>query len=301
LKDYKYENTLFEKHITKYEWINTEYVSGGWSRDQWLELFIKSINSEEPRVKLEELLDNFKQVNEKRDQVIKELNPPVDVQNALNALSVFISQRDWTKGYFTRILLSYNKLLSEIAHRLGVDKVSLLSYSYIELREAVENMKALDSSEIELRSKNGFAMIFKNDEMTLSATKEEIDQIIKKEKISDPFEEKEEVTEFKGMSASRGIVTGKARVLEDAQLINELEEGEILVTYMTTIEFIPGFRKAAAVVTDEGGMSCHAAIISREFGLPCVVGTQVATRVLKTGDLIEVNGDTGVIKILEKI
>jgi pyruvate,water dikinase len=94
------------------------------------------------------------------------------------------------------------------------------------------------------------------------------------------------------------MIRGKARVLEDASRISELKEGEILVTYMTTIEFIPAFRKAAAVVTDEGGMSCHAAIISREFKLPCVVGTKVATRVLKTGDEIEVDATNGAVRIL---
>ncbi len=70
------------------------------------------------------------------------------------------------------------------------------------------------------------------------------------------------------------------------------------MTYMTTIEFVPAFRKAAAVVTDEGGISSHAAIISREFKLPCIVGTKIATRVLQTGDTVEVDAMKGIIKIM---
>ena len=106
------------------------------------------------------------------------------------------------------------------------------------------------------------------------------------------------VKEFKGLGASRGVVRARARVLEDSSRLNELQQGEILVTYMTTIEFTPAFRKAGGVVTDEGGMSCHAAIISREFKLPCVVGTKVATRIIETGDLLEVDGEAGTVKII---
>ena len=67
---------------------------------------------------------------------------------------------------------------------------------------------------------------------------------------------------------------------------------------MTTIEFTPLFRKAIAVITDEGGMSCHAAIVSREFKLPCIVGTKIGTRALKTGDMVEVDANKGIIKII---
>jgi len=122
--------------------------------------------------------------------------------------------------------------------------------------------------------------------------------LIKNEDISKPFEKIIKVSKFKGLPVSKGVIKGRARVLEDASLVSQLREGEILITYMTTIEFIPAFRKASAVVTDEGGMSCHAAIISREFKLPCIVGTKVATRVIQTGDEIEVDAIKGLVKVL---
>ena len=67
------------------------------------------------------------------------------------------------------------------------------------------------------------------------------------------------------------------------------------------MEFTPFFKKASAIITDEGGMSCHAAIISREFGLPCIVGTKIATRSIKDGDKVEVDADKGIVKIINKI
>lgn len=81
---------------------------------------------------------------------------------------------------------------------------------------------------------------------------------------------------------------------------NELQEGEILVTAMTTPEFLPALKKASAFITDEGGIASHAAITAREMRKPCILGTRIATQVLKDGDFVEVDANQGIIKILPK-
>jgi len=178
--------------------------------------------------------------------------------------------------------------------------LDLLNYSYNELFDYFKTKKKLTKKETEDRKKNGFALVIRNGKLKVISGKKNIQEVIKKEKIFEPFEKIIFTSSFKGLSASRGIIRGKARVLEDASKIPEFKEGEIIVTYMTTMEFTPIFRKTKAVVTDEGGMSCHAAIISREFKVPCIVGSKVATRVVKTGDKIEVDANKGVVKILER-
>ena len=80
---------------------------------------------------------------------------------------------------------------------------------------------------------------------------------------------------------------------------DEFNNGEILVTSMTRIEFVPLMRKARAIITDEGGIVCHAAIISRELNLPCIIGTKNATHILKTEDKIELNLEVGAVRILK--
>ena len=70
---------------------------------------------------------------------------------------------------------------------------------------------------------------------------------------------------------------------------------------MTTPEYLPAMEKAAAIVTDEGGINSHAAILSREFGIPCIVGTKIATKIIKENELIEVNANHGVVKKLKKM
>ncbi len=96
-----------------------------------------------------------------------------------------------------------------------------------------------------------------------------------------------------GASASPGIGTGSVRILKNATEIDKLVPGEILVTEMTNPDFVPAMKKASAIVTDKGGKTSHAAIVSRELGIPAVVGTLSATKHLKTGQVITVDGANG--------
>ena len=82
--------------------------------------------------------------------------------------------------------------------------------------------------------------------------------------------------------------------------MQKFEQGDILVASMTRPELVPAMKKAAAVITDEGGITCHAAIVSRELGIPCIIGTKIATKVLNDGDLVEIKGTHGLIIVLEK-
>ena len=98
-----------------------------------------------------------------------------------------------------------------------------------------------------------------------------------------------------GQGASPGIASGNVVLIRDIKDAGKVKEGDILVTKMTNPDMVPAMRKVAAIVTDEGGMTCHAAIVSRELGTPAVVGTKTATSVLSTGQLITVDGERGLI------
>lgn len=105
---------------------------------------------------------------------------------------------------------------------------------------------------------------------------------------------------IKGIPASQGRVQGKVRIVLLPKDFSKFEAGEILVTRSTNPEWTPLLAVAKAVVTDTGGALCHAAIISREYGIPAVVGTQNATEVLKDGQTIEVSGSEGLVRVLEQ-
>ncbi len=98
---------------------------------------------------------------------------------------------------------------------------------------------------------------------------------------------------LRGFGASPGVAGGIARLLRGPAEMERLKAGEILVTTMTSPDMVPAMSRAAAIVTDEGGMTCHAAIVSRELGVPCVVGTREATRTIQDGAEVTVDGKTG--------
>jgi pyruvate,water dikinase len=100
---------------------------------------------------------------------------------------------------------------------------------------------------------------------------------------------------LRGLGASPGIASGAVRVLRSPAEDGAFVPGEILVAPMTNPDWVPVLRKAAALVTDGGGMTCHAAIVSRELGVPCIVGTRRATELLRNGELVTVDGQTGVV------
>ncbi len=100
----------------------------------------------------------------------------------------------------------------------------------------------------------------------------------------------------KGLPASPGVHAGKAKVVTTVEEADKLiKEGDILVTKMTNPDWVPYMRVAGAIVTDEGGMTCHAAIVSRELGIPCIVGAKDATKILETGETYTVDAKSGVV------
>jgi pyruvate,water dikinase len=114
-------------------------------------------------------------------------------------------------------------------------------------------------------------------------------------KALDEPEQKRGAVLVRGLGAAPGIADGAVRVIGELAGADGLLEGEVLVTHMTAPDWVPLMRKAAAIVTDSGGMTCHAAIVSRELGIPCVVGTAEATKILRDGELVTVDAGEGVV------
>jgi pyruvate,water dikinase len=106
--------------------------------------------------------------------------------------------------------------------------------------------------------------------------------------------------ELRGVAASPGVVTGTARVVTTAEDLHEVQTGDILVCRITAPSWAPVFSRLKAAVSDVGGIMAHTAIVSREYGLPAVVGTGFATTRINSGDTIEVNGDEGTVRVLEE-
>lgn len=101
-----------------------------------------------------------------------------------------------------------------------------------------------------------------------------------------------------GVVAYKGLAQGTVKVLLTPQDIGKIERGDILVTNMTVPAYLSAMHRAAAFVTNEGGITCHAAILAREMKKPCIIGTKIATKIFKDGQLVEVDAINGVVRII---
>ena len=106
-------------------------------------------------------------------------------------------------------------------------------------------------------------------------------------------------TEGQGVCANPGFVIGKAKIVTSPDKNSKVKSGDILIAEATTVDYLPAMKRAAAFVTEVGGLTCHAAVVAREFGVPCVVGLKNATKNFKDGDKIEVNADKGIVRKLK--
>lgn len=143
------------------------------------------------------------------------------------------------------------------------------------------------------RRENGY--FFANSQLFVGKTRSDIENI---------FNIKFKVKKFdsavlQGSTAQKGIARGFVRKVMGHKQIGEFQEGEILVSSMTIPDFLPAMKKAAAIITNEGGILCHAAILSRELKKPCITGTQFATHILRDGDYVEVDANNGIVKFVK--
>jgi len=191
-----------------------------------------------------------------------------------------------------------NLILNEVEKRTGVSREEQRYYSSEEHIELVENLKKVDEKILKEREK-GIVKIL-DDGNIISLTPKESIEFIKKVHLSQNSEEM-----LGGTTASPGKTKGRVVILsfrnteEHNDKIAKMQKGDIIISEMTKPSIMVACEKAGAIVTDEGGILSHAAIVSRELKIPCIIGTKNATQILKDGDLIEVDGDNGIIKIVK--
>lgn len=180
---------------------------------------------------------------------------------------------------------------------------SSLKKLYPELQDSIEVLRTSEiqsgnlpkRSELERRMK-GFVLV--QDALFVGA---ELPEIEKRYSIAfETIQADASISDFRGSVAHKGVVRGNVKILFSSKENGKVEDGDILVAPMTMPDFLPAMRKAAAFITDEGGIACHAAIMARELRKPCIIGTKIATTVLKDGDMVEVDANGGIVHIVER-
>lgn len=187
-------------------------------------------------------------------------------------------------------------ILGAIAPRVGLTKEEMPNLTSDEITSALQGRR-IDKKELVKRN-TGYILAHIAGRTLFTSGQE--GKNLSKRLDNETNKAEKGVTEFGGQSASRGRVKGMVRITPTPEDSYSLREGEILVCSMTDPNYVPAMKRAAAIVTVEGGLLSHAAIMSREFGKPCIVGTKIAMKVLKDGDLVEVDANKGIVKIIKR-
>ncbi|MDD4902058.1 MAG: PEP-utilizing enzyme [Patescibacteria group bacterium] len=207
----------------------------------------------------------------------------------------FTDIQDKRKGGVLRSDTIFYEALQAVAKKEKLDRSLIFCITPMEFLSE-EKFKKIDWLEIKQRRDKGVLAIYCNEDIHL-IPRSRYDKDLP---INYYFQEFHNLKEVRGAAAYRGVVRGIARVIFSFSEVKNFKAGEILVVNQTTPEYVPLMKKAAAFVTDQGGITCHAAIIAREMKKPCIIGTKIATKVLRDGDLVEVDANQGIVKIITK-
>lgn len=261
--------------IKKYKWVGTHVFMGA------------PLNK---RKLYKELSEDSK----KTEKSNKNKKLPDDYKDSVEIGSKLAFYRSHIVETADSIIYEYWLVAKELAkkHGLGWEDVLLLSH-----QEVIDlNDKGILPHNYKERRK-GFGVVMENNKMSVVVGKELEKRLVEcQEKIDT------DIAEFKGMVAYKSDkkVRGVAKVIEESKNISKMKKGDILVANETTPDYVIGMKIAGAIITNQGGITSHAAITSREMKIPCIIGTKIATKVLKDGDLVEVDADRGVVKIINR-
>jgi len=292
-KDYK---DKAEKYLKQYAWMKTFII---------LPIEPLSMQEFDERIKdalKEDFIPQY-EIQEKQKaenkKIAKKLLSKLKDEELVSAIEQ-ARELGWLLTFSVEIAIrSCSKLIpfyKILAKKLEVDYLQWNNLKSEEIEDILQGKLKISDKELNKRSK-GYVFLMENG-------KEELIVGENAKKMAEWIDENvggidKDIKEIKGQSVCPGLVEGKVRIALTPKESYKLKKGDVLVCSMTSPDYVPAMKKAAATVTDEGGLLSHAAIVSRELGKPCVVGTRIATKVLKDGDLVEVDANKGIVRIFK--
>ncbi|TSC65892.1 MAG: pyruvate, water dikinase [Candidatus Doudnabacteria bacterium Gr01-1014_77] len=287
--------TALKRHAKKYEWL--EYGLQGRVLDyNYFVNELKQVRRIRPSKLLQKRNSEYKALPKKQQEVLKLLN--IHPQH----IEIFKIAQDaiYCKGYGKDAqfysFYCLEGLLREIGRRanLSLEQVKFLSID--DCRKALLKSKNLSTLSNE-RMK--YSLHFSDRGQTIFFHGPKAKELRKKLKFVDLSKRHTDEEQLSGQPAFAGFAKGRVKIINTPQEMVKMHEGDVLVSHMTNPDIVPVMKKAIAIVTDLGGITCHAAIVSRELKKPCIIGTKVATKIFKDGDLVEVDANKGIVRKLK--
>lgn len=274
------------RHSKKFGWVAWDYVGPQYWTVERLVRRLKQLNFLTAR----KLIGDDQQ--QRRE--LRQAQQAIEANFTQRLRSLFVAAReqamlqDDKKAVTTESHYWLHFLHAEVADRLHVRRSELYFLSFEEISNVLLHRGVMpDASE---RSESGVVLIQRGQVEVVSG------EDARRWRRTFVQSKRQSAGALRGISASRGVCRGRVVVVLTQQDAKKVKRGDILVTQMTTPEFVHAMERAAAFVTDEGGLTSHAAIVARELKKPCVIGTKVATKVFKDGDRVEVDATKGTVR-----
>jgi len=292
---------LLTAHHRKYAILGASDGKDSWSKNHFVDKLrrdrhpVLSIQSE-----LKEILARGQKLKKKQKNLIKKYQISLEVQNFCSLLAKIghIRLQMRIKGWMP-LYESMKKIIHAIAKKYDYN-YGLIRFCTVDELVSLSRGQIISKDLLEKRSEC-FLLVYEYPDVTILSGKIADDRF--REFV--PVENLSNIDNVKGTIAMKGKIVGKVLLFQWGDDMNEKikkitkNEKFVLVTGQTRPQIMPLIVKCSAIVTDEGGITSHSAIVSRELGIPCVVGTRIATRVFKDGDRVEVDANTGIIRILK--
>ncbi len=291
----KLKNEDIDIYLEKFSWIANNAFDGKFMTKEVLEERIKLASENKPEMHFNSYagkIENHKQVFEK---YYKDFSNNLRIQGVINVLQESIFFRSWRTERYYRNAYFMRDVFAKTADLLNLKNNDIFYLTINEIIESLKNNTLPADIVISERKISYVCFAINNKVFVYSGEKAKLaKQKIQVQEISKNTEE------IKGQTAYPGRVNGIVSTVISKDDLKNVKDGSILVSPSTTIDYVPILKKVIAIVTEEGGVLSHASVISRELHIPCVIGTKNATQVLKDGDLVEVDANSGMVKIIER-
>ena len=290
--------SLLKKHYEKYQHLPSNFVGEGWTFADIKKRF-STIDKKNAKKILALRKKGREQALKKRDIIFKKLRPSSKLIKLVLAIRTFSDLNEYRKSIFTEASFITRRYFSLLAKELKIGDWK--SCHYLSEKDVLSLLAHRHVSQIKNKIKNrqngyygNFYNGFDSQDLSPSSVRWLMNKYMNKKKSLG------NIIQTSGFSGNVGLLTGRAIVIRSSRDFSKVKSGDILIASMTSTDYIMIMKKAAAFVTDEGGLTSHPAIVAREMNKPCIVGTKNATMIFKTGDLVEVDGYKGIVRLIKK-
>jgi phosphoenolpyruvate synthase/pyruvate phosphate dikinase len=282
----KYDGNISEKQLDnlydRYKWLAClDIQNKPWTKNEFTD-HIKSFTSK----------SHSKQIS--FEELLAELDPSEKDLEYLKIAKRFVYIKDARDDYRRESVFYSHNLWKELGRRM---ELSIEDTSYLldeEIVDFLNGKKLVDKNAI-IERKNGFVLYLGENKNVVCLKGEDIKTALKSFNLLQEADTSQEIT---GRVASKGKASGNVVIVNGIKDLEKFKKGNVLIAVTTHPDYVAAMRISAAIVTNEGGITSHAAIVSREYGIPCIVGTKNATKILRDGDLVEVDANNGTVKKL---